>query len=196
MLKHNLLQKDIRGLQSSMDKLTNSLSAIFEKSTSSSHLVTTATSPPVASNIGTESLITSPNSEVDTPNSDIQMTPIRPINQATSSTLFSVPSEEFLSSSEINSILENSCSRSNFATKLSRRLFDEKTRLASNVSGRGKKQLDPKKISYIRSIVSKKYPVIPPQKETEQWAQCVIAIDEASRRLKNKPKKRLVTCSV
>lgn len=96
---------------------------------------------------------------------------------------------ELLKSDELKEILHKSNSRRNFATNLSRVLFDEHTRLTSNVSGRNKKQLNPAIIGYIKSTTFKYYPCMPSDKESEQWNLCIISIDEASRRLKNKPKK-------
>ena len=60
--------------------------------------------------------------------------------------------------------------------------------MSSNVSGRKKKQLDPKIIDFIRRKAFLFFPS-PHLDTSKEWAECVIAIDESSRRLKNKPLK-------
>lgn len=82
-----------------------------------------------------------------------------------------------------------SCSRRNFAVWLVRTLFDEQTRIQSNVAGKKKNKLDPTKIAYIKAKCFEFYPLTGQEKEKDEWAQCIISIDESARRLKNKPKK-------
>ena len=77
----------------------------------------------------------------------------------------------------------------NMAVLLTRRLFSEDIRVTSNVSGRNKKKLDPRIIAYIKQKVFHFFPTTQVNAEKE-WAECIIAIDESSRRLKNKPLKR------
>lgn len=57
------------------------------------------------------------------------------------------------------------------------------------MSGHNKKQLNPAIMNYIKSTTFKYYPSLPSEIECEKWNLCIISIDEASRRLKNKPKK-------
>ena len=52
--------------------------------------------------------------------------------------------------SKIKQIKEKSCSRKNFAKNLACILFDEDTRINSNVAGRGKRKLNPIIVNYIR----------------------------------------------
>ena len=99
------------------------------------------------------------------------------------------PTTELLTSDEVRSVISRSTSRRNFATNLTRILFDERTRITSNVSGRCKKQLNPAIMSQIKFLTFKHYPCLPGEVESDQWKICVISIDEASRRLRNKPKK-------
>lgn len=97
---------------------------------------------------------------------------------------------DLLTSEEIKETLQKSTSRGNFATNLTRILFDERTRITSNVSGRNKKQLNPAIMNYIKATTFKYYPCLPNENKKKQWSLCIIAIDEASRRLINKPRKR------
>ena len=59
-----------------------------------------------------------------------------------------IDNANFIPDADVMQIVMKSCSRMNFASRLSVRLFDEETRLTHNVSGRGKPKLDPKRISY------------------------------------------------
>ena len=75
----------------------------------------------------------------------------------------------------------------NFAARLSVRLFDEETRLTHNVSGHGKPKLDPKRISFIKAKCFEMFSCRVTENIAAEWGKCVTAIDECSRRLKNKP---------
>ena len=97
---------------------------------------------------------------------------------------------DLLSVSEVTQVYVKSCSRGNMATKLVRRLFDETTRMTSNVKGRGKNRLDPDTIAYVKRKCFEFFPATEPSKVKEDWAKCVIAIDESCRRLNNKPRKK------
>jgi len=95
---------------------------------------------------------------------------------------------ELLANSELVQIFMKSCSRKNMAVLMTRRLFSEDVRMSSNVAGRNKKKLDPKIIDYIRQKVFQYFPTT--QVDTKrEWSDCIVAIDESSRRLKNKPSK-------
>ena len=104
-----------------------------------------------------------------------------------------------LSQNELTLIFMRSCSRKNMCVHLTRRLFSEKVRdicrapagalQISNVSGRKKRQLDPKIISYIKATAFRYFPTLYSD-ITKEWAECIVAIDESCRRLKNKPTKK------
>ena len=73
-----------------------------------------------------------------------------------------------------------------------RKLFDEETRVKSNVNGRGKEKLNPRIIQYLKQKCFYYWPIITGKEiEEESWKLCVISIDENARSLKNKPRKRL-----
>ena len=55
-------------------------------------------------------------------------------------------------------IVMKSCSRMNFAARLSVRLFDEETHLTHNVSGCGKPKLHPKRVSFIKAKCFEMFP--------------------------------------
>ena len=101
--------------------------------------------------------------------------------------------EELISSQTLTQLFIRSCSRRNFAVWLVRSLFDETTRMNSNVAGKNKDKLNPQKMSYIKAKCFEYYPLSGQEKEKEEWANCIISIDESGRRLKNKPKKRVQT---
>ena len=98
---------------------------------------------------------------------------------------------ELLSQSELTLIFMKSCSRKNMSVHLTRWLFSEQVRMTSNVSGRKKRQLDPKIISYIKSTAFKYFPSLHSD-IAKEWADCIVAIDESCRRLKNKPTKKMI----
>lgn len=196
--------------------LTPSASSVISSATSSTSSITSRTvTPGQSSSSGLEILDTSfpstvkstqitswlssvtpttpvPPSDSETDSISNQINPPKPtFTSSTPSPSFSSTSNsnDLLTPDEVKEILCKSASRRNFATNLSRKLFDERTRLVSNVSGRNKKRLNPAIMSYIKSTAFKYYPCLPNEQEHEQWNLCVISIDEASRRLKNKPKK-------
>ena len=104
--------------------------------------------------------------------------------------------EELISSQTMTQLFIRSCSRRNFAVWLVRTLFNESTRINSNVAGKNKDKLDPQKMSYIKAKCFEYYPLCGQEKEKEEWANCIISIDESGRRLKNKPNKRVKTSTV
>ena len=76
------------------------------------------------------------------------------------------------------------------AVHLVRILFNEDTRIQSNVSGRcGKDMLDPLIIRYIKNVCFQFFPLNGGEKRSDEWNKCIVAIDESNRRLKNKPRK-------
>lgn len=96
----------------------------------------------------------------------------------------------WLPSSEVSFIARDSCSRRNFCVKLVRRLFDEQTRKTSNVSGKGKAQLNPIIMEFVKSTAFQFYPCESQLDVSKEWSSCIISIDESCRRLYNKPKKK------
>ena len=97
-------------------------------------------------------------------------------------------SSGILENGDIQRIKRISCSRKNFASRLVRELFDEPTRRKSNVKGKlGKLQLNPVLIDYVKSLTFQYYPLEQFEKENNEWAECIVAIDEANRR---KPKSK------
>ena len=86
-------------------------------------------------------------------------------------------------------MFNKSCSRRNFATNLVRCLFTVEERIQSNVNGRGKNMLNPSLMKYVKEKSFEFFPLDSGEKMNEKWAECVVSIDEANRRLKNKPSK-------
>ena len=97
--------------------------------------------------------------------------------------------EDLLTSGEISQIFLKSCSRKNFATLLVRRLFPEEIRKVSNVSGKDKKQLDPKVMKYIKETTFEHWSLAQTEKVNKEWSECKIVIDKANRRLNRAAKK-------
>ena len=52
---------------------------------------------------------------------------------------------------ELMQLYQRSCSRMNFAARLSEKLFDEQTRITHNVSGWGKPKVDPTIVGFIKA---------------------------------------------
>lgn len=137
--------------------------------------------------------------------SPVRSTPVKaltysaPVQATTSTTVPIEPACEveishsnLIPDAELMQIVMKSCSRMNFAAKLSVRLFDEETRLTHNVSGRGKPQLDTKIIAYIKAKCFEVFPCSTTDNMASEWASCITAIDERSRRLKNKGGKKKI----
>lgn len=62
--------------------------------------------------------------------------------------------QELVSQERLTELFVKSCFRRNLAVRMARDLFDEETRLKSNVNGRGKERLDPEIIKYIKQNAS------------------------------------------
>ena len=80
--------------------------------------------------------------------------------------------------------------RRSLAAALVNELVDTETRVKSNVRGRGKDQLDPKIIEYVKK---KCFELHPSDKESDMkkdWEDCIISIDDKGRELKRKLKKQ------
>ena len=74
------------------------------------------------------------------------------------------------------------------ALLMTQRLFSPEVRISSNVSGHKKKKLDPNIINFIRRKAFLFSPSVHLDNFKER-SECVVAIGESSRRLKNKPLK-------
>ena len=80
--------------------------------------------------------------------------------------------------------------RRSLAAALVNKLVDTETRIKSNVKGRGKDQLDPTIIEYVKK---KCFELHPSDKESDMkkdWEDCIISIDDKGRELKRKLKKQ------
>ena len=92
------------------------------------------------------------------------------------------PQSSLLTSGELTQTFLNSCSRPNFAKRLCAMLFSEDIRKVSNVGGGKKKKLCPTTIDYIHQQSFIYWPLqLDEKKEKDEWAACVIAIDEGNR---------------
>ena len=87
-----------------------------------------------------------------------------------------------LSSEKLFSLKQKSRSRSNFAILLLRELFEDNELERTNLMGvRGKGRVDPERITTIRTIVNRFYPVAAAE-EASSWRCCHKAMDEFLRR--------------
>ena len=178
-----VLEVLVSGTKKTNSTLTVMTSTLSSTSVTSSTTVVTSTSPLSSTPVASTSV-----------NAVTYSTPI----QASTSTV--VPTEpaceveishsNLIPDAEIMQMAMKSCSRMNFAAKLSVRLFDEETRLTHNVAGRGKPQLDTKIMAYIIAKCFEVFPCNTTEKMSFEWAKCITAIDECSRRLKNKGGKK------
>lgn len=86
--------------------------------------------------------------------------------------------QQYLDDSKVLQIRNKSCSRPNFAAKLSAEVFSTEERISSNVQGLlGKKKLDPKRIDFIKMKSFQHYES-PHSNTEEDWKCCIKAIDE------------------
>ena len=69
-------------------------------------------------------------------------------------------------------------------------LFDAETRMRSNVRGRGKEQLDPQRIEYVKKKCFQVYPSERDSDMKKDWDDCIVAIDDKARDMKQKLKKQ------
>ena len=69
-------------------------------------------------------------------------------------------------------------------------LFDAETRMRSNVRGRGKDQLDPQRIEYVKKKCFQVYPSERDSDMKKDWDDCIVAIDDKVRDMKRKLKKQ------
>lgn len=80
--------------------------------------------------------------------------------------------------------------RRSLAAALVNELVDTETRLKSNVRGRGKDQLDPKIIAYVKNKCFELHPSDRESDMKKDWEDCIVAIDDKGRELKRKLKKQ------
>ena len=95
---------------------------------------------------------------------------------------------ELLPQEVLVSLFRKSKNRGNFAAILTCNLFDEETRLKSNVRGRGKEKLDPDIINYVKAKCFVYYPS--EGNSTEEWEKCIQSIDVKSRAIKRQRKSK------
>ena len=161
-----------------------------EAPSASSHLVVQTTEAPLASSHlcpSSQSCQATPLSGSDTPisiPSDEGSDEILPHCLKEPKDAGSGEHDSPLMSSELMQLYQKSCSRMNFAAKMSAALFDEETRLTHNVAGRGKPKLDPNLIDYIKVQSFEFFPCKSADLMEKEWSECIKAIDERSRRLK------------
>ena len=80
--------------------------------------------------------------------------------------------------------------RRSLAAALVNELVDTEMRITLNVRGRGKNQLDPNIIQYVKK---KCFTLFPSDKDSDMkkdWDDCIVAIDDKGRDLKRKLKKQ------
>ena len=80
--------------------------------------------------------------------------------------------------------------RRSLASALVNELFDAETRMRSNVRGRGKDQLDPQRIQYVKKKCFQVYPSERDSEMKKEWDDCIVAIDDKERDMKQKLKKQ------
>ena len=91
---------------------------------------------------------------------------------------------------ELTNVYTKSTSRRNFAANLVRSLFTREERMRCNVKGRGKDMLNPTLIEFVKTKCFEFFPLPGSENVKDKWAECIVSIDEANRRLKNKPTKK------
>ena len=62
--------------------------------------------------------------------------------------------------------------------------------MRSNVRGRGKDQLDPKRIQYVKKKYFEMFPSDRDSDMKKDWDDCIVAIDDKARDMKRKLKKQ------
>lgn len=80
--------------------------------------------------------------------------------------------------------------RRSLASALVNELFDAEIRMRSNVRGRGKDQLDPQRIEYVKKKCFQVYPSDRDSDMKKDWDDCIVAIDDKARDMKRKLKKQ------
>ena len=94
------------------------------------------------------------------------------------------PVTEVFNNTFLSTCLAESVSRPNFSLNLVNKFFTEEVRLTSNVSGKGKNQLDKDILSAIKVASFRMWPLKSTENEVAAWRDCIKAIDEGGRRLR------------
>ena len=79
--------------------------------------------------------------------------------------------------------------RRSLAAALVDELVDTETRLKCNIRGRGKDQLDPKIMDYVKKKCFELYPSDKESDVAKDWNDCITSIDGKARDIKRKMKK-------
>ena len=88
----------------------------------------------------------------------------------------------YLDHAAIMKLRNTSTSRKNFAALIVS-IFTTEERTSFNVNGKKKNKLDPHRISFVKQKVFQMYPLQAKESQDKAWAECVVVIDEANRRL-------------
>ena len=80
--------------------------------------------------------------------------------------------------------------RRSLAAAMVNELFDTETHIDSNVRGRGKAKLDPRKIEYVQKKCFSLFPSARDADAKKHWDDCIVSIDDKGRELKRKLKKQ------
>ena len=94
------------------------------------------------------------------------------------------PITEVFNNTFLSTCLAESVSRPNFSLNLVSKFFSEEVRITSNVSGKGKNQLDKEIISAIKVASFRMWPLKTSENEAAAWRECIKAIDTGSRNLR------------
>ena len=80
--------------------------------------------------------------------------------------------------------------RRTLTSALVNELFDTEIRMRLNIRGRGKDQLDPKRIQYVKKKCFEMFPSDRDSDMKKDWDDCIVAIDDKARDMKWKLKKQ------
>ena len=80
--------------------------------------------------------------------------------------------------------------RRSLAAAMVNELFNTETRINSNVRGRGKAKLDPRKIAYVKEKCFSLFPSVRDANAKKDWDDCIISTDDKGRELICKLKKQ------
>ena len=94
------------------------------------------------------------------------------------------PVTEVFNNTFLSKCLAESVSRPNFSLNLVSKFFSEEVRLTSNVSGKGKNQLDKDIVSAIKVASFRMWPLKSTENEAAAWRECIKAIDAGGRGLR------------
>ena len=171
---------DLHGTVTEMKKVLEILVSGTKKTNSTLTVMTSTLSSASVTSSTTVVTSTSPLCSTPVPSTPLASTSVKAVTYSTpiqASTSTMVPTEpacevelshsNLIPDAEIMQMAMKSCSRMNFAAKLSVRLFDEETRLTHNVAGRGKPQLDTKIMAYIKAKCFEVFPCSTTEKTSQ-----------------------------